>query len=502
MRYFNLVSNFSVRIILGLTAFLVVPFFLKIVGIEKYGMIAFYNILVTFFILFDFGLMGALNREVAILYYQLAYRQRMLNLIKTVETTFWLFSLALAILCMGFSYLIFQYHTFNSLDYFSLIRISCLISLALSLQIPFSIYSNVFMGMEKQIPINLITLIFGLLKHIGGICVLIWINTRIETFFIYQICINALQNKVARETMKLFLSDFALKAKFTWIEIKRLSSYATGYFFISLCSFFIMNIDKFILIYLTDLKTFSSYITVYNLSTVQTIICLSIFTTYFPGLTRYAAQKEIEFLRKFYHNYSQIASSLFFPISFLLFFFPREFIYLWIQDQIFIENVYGILKYLSIGNLLNTLLTIPTTLPFAFGETKYVLKQMIVSLLVLIPTTYWVTYFYGSKGIAQLWVAYQIVCFLIMAPFFQKRYLNEKYSISLFKDILYPGLSSLGIILVAKFTMNIYLDVFNIVFKLGIIGVLAILSSVISTEYFRKKMFDWVSQMFKYGKVS
>lgn len=500
--YLHLISNCSVRILLGIAAFISIPLSLKIAGVESYGVIGLFNILSSFFLMFDFGWLGALNREVAILSTNIFQRQKMLDLIRTVEVLFWIFSLLMGIMCITCSDIMIHYWIKNySISPTSLYRVLMLMSVALTVQTPFAIYSNTLLGLGKQIPINFVILIFGLLRQIGGLYVLFLMKGALESYFIYQCIINILQIYIAKRVMKYFLSDFADKSKFNWGEIQSIKKYASGLFFISLLSFFIIYIDKIILLHLLDLKSFGYYVAIYNLSSVQMIVYMSIFTTYFPKLSQLASNQEIEALRQVYYFYFRLSSILFFPLALILIVFSKEVISLWIKDEFFMTHLCTVFRFIAAGNLFCLLLSIISSLSLAYGKTRYLLRQTLTSLILFIPLCYILTLKYGMKGTSMAWFLNHAFLFFLMAPLYHREFLKEKFSISLFYNILYPFFISLFVIILAKLCFRDSTNPIIECMELGTIGVVSIIATSFSIKELRIKVLDLVYKTFKHEKI-
>ena len=85
----NVVANFIGKGWAALMSFLFIPFYIKLMGIEAYGLVGVYIALSAVFSLFDLGLGTTLNREFARLSTDKRNEQYMLNLLKTLETLYW-----------------------------------------------------------------------------------------------------------------------------------------------------------------------------------------------------------------------------------------------------------------------------------------------------------------------------------------------------------------------------------------------------------------------------
>ena len=85
----NLLANFMGKGWSALMGFAFVPFYIKLMGIEAYGLVGFFSTLVAVFALLDLGLTTTLNRELA-RYSALPDKAlEMRNLVRTLEVVYW-----------------------------------------------------------------------------------------------------------------------------------------------------------------------------------------------------------------------------------------------------------------------------------------------------------------------------------------------------------------------------------------------------------------------------
>src|SRR5690348_7404766 len=92
----NAIANYSGRIWAAALNVAVIPIYVRLLGPEAYGLIGFFAVLQGAIQLFDVGLSATLNRELARLSKQ-DNRSEGADLIRTLETLYWTFGLAVAV---------------------------------------------------------------------------------------------------------------------------------------------------------------------------------------------------------------------------------------------------------------------------------------------------------------------------------------------------------------------------------------------------------------------
>ncbi|MBL0145320.1 MAG: oligosaccharide flippase family protein [Chitinophagaceae bacterium] len=78
------------RIWAALVAIILVPVYVKIIGVESYGLVAFYSTLAGALAILDLGLSASISRQVAILKTQHGKEKELNDLVFSVETLNWL----------------------------------------------------------------------------------------------------------------------------------------------------------------------------------------------------------------------------------------------------------------------------------------------------------------------------------------------------------------------------------------------------------------------------
>ena len=85
----NLVANFTGKIWTAGVGFIFVPFYIKFLGIESYGLVGFYGTLIGTMALLDFGLSTTLNRELASAKALNKTAAEIKNLVFSLEVLYW-----------------------------------------------------------------------------------------------------------------------------------------------------------------------------------------------------------------------------------------------------------------------------------------------------------------------------------------------------------------------------------------------------------------------------
>ena len=134
----------------------------------------------------------------------------------------------------------------------------------------------------------------------------------------------------------------------------------------------------------------------------------------------------------------------------MLAFFSKEILEVWTRDPNVVRHASLLISLLTIGNALNGLMTMPYALQIAHGQTKLVIYQNIVALILLVPAVYFAAFQWGGVGAAGVWIVLNIGYILISVSIMHRRLLpNEKWN-WYFNDVLKLLAPALGICIIGR----------------------------------------------------
>ncbi len=170
----NIFANYVGVIGAALAPVLALPWYLDILGPKQFGLVSFVVMFQGLLALIDAGMSQALVREIAIRFDSTSNNQRRTGLLLySFERIYWLFAIIVGCLAL-FSADIIAKHWMN-LDGLSIDSGKEAIygaSAIFACQFPGSIYRSLLVGTQKQVTLNSLMLVFTLIRHIGGVLVL------------------------------------------------------------------------------------------------------------------------------------------------------------------------------------------------------------------------------------------------------------------------------------------------------------------------------------------
>ena len=414
----NALSNLVSNVWIALMSIVSVPFYLKYVGVEAYGLIGVFATLQAFIFLLDFGLSPTLSRELARLSTDIKNADEMADLTKTLEVPNFVSGCLIALFLCSLSPLIANYwlHPEN-LSNQTVTRSLTIIGAIVGLNFILTLYSGGLMGLQKQLPVAAMNVLFSTLRSLGGIFVLVYYSPTLETLVGWQFAVTLFQVVTMIAALNFSLPVPSIKGHFTnkiFIKIWRFAAGTTGISFVSLI---LSQTDKVILSKTLTLQMFGFYTlasSVANMALGTVIGAIS--QAVYPRLSQLIYLKEDVEMARFYHISCQVISVITFPIMGTLIYFSKEILTAWTHNPQIANETSPLMSLLVLGTGLNGLMVMPYFLQLANGTTKRLFYLNVCAVVILIPFILIGVSFYGAIGGALGWVFLNIFYLLIGGP--------------------------------------------------------------------------------------
>jgi O-antigen/teichoic acid export membrane protein len=368
----NITANFLGNILVAVFSLLFVPFYIKYLGIEAYGLIGFSISLRALTLVLDFGMGTSVSRELA----QLTVRENknaknIRNTLKTFEWVYLINAVLIAVVLTALApWLSTHWIQARGLSVETLFHSLVLMGWSIAVLWPFNLYSFALQGLQKQVLQNFIGVFFALAKGLATLFVLKNISASIELFFLCQLVIYALQTLCTYVVVWMTIPASKTKAAFKKSIFENSFKFFIKVGLISLLASLILQLDKITLSKLLPLEQFGYYSLAWALAGGLYYFIYPIGMAIFPHMTQLAFKKNETALKNTYHSSSQLLSVILFPIVLLLYFFSPQVLRLWINQAQTVAQVAPLLSLIVVAVALNGLTQPSYFLQFAYGKTK------------------------------------------------------------------------------------------------------------------------------------
>ena len=360
-------------------------------------------------------------------------------------------------------------------------------ALVIGLRWPVAIYMGGLNGLQRQVLVNTLLVIFATLQGAGALAVLWLIEPTVQAFFLWQALSALVQVVVLRIALWRSFST-GYKGKFRKEVLHNIWRFAAGMTGISLVATVLTQLDKVLLSKMLTLTEFGYYTFAATIAAVVYRIIGPVFTAYYPRLTELVSKDDQLGLVKTYHQGCQLMAVAILPATLVMAFFSKEILELWTHNPDVVAHSSLLISLLVVGNALNGLMHIPYALQLAHGWTKLAFYQNVIAVIVLVPAIYLATLRWGAVGAAGVWIVLNSGYLLISAQLIYRRLLVAEKSRWYVNDVAKPLLATLIFVWIGRMMMASDTGDFQKIVTLLVVFGLTTIGAAISASFLRNKI--------------
>jgi O-antigen/teichoic acid export membrane protein len=426
----NIIANFAGQAWRALMSLAFLPVYIHYLGAEAYGLIGIFATLQAWLGLLDMGLRPALSREMA-LYTGGAHDTKSIgDLLRSAEIlTICVAALvALGVLAAS-GWLASSWVQAERLSHNTIAQAFTVMGIVAAFQCLESLYMSVLTGLQRQVLQNAILGFFATLRAVGAVTVLMWVSPTLIAFFVWQgiVSLGSVVTLVA--CVYRVLPRSAGGSQFSWPALIAVREYAAGIAGITFVALLLTQVDKVLLSHLLPLEVFGQYTLAAIVAGSLSVLSTPIGAALHPHLTELVARNDEVSTRLCFHQNAQLLSVLVGSAAAMLIVFCDRILLHWMHDLALVERVTPLLRVLTVGAMLNAVISLPYLLQLAHGWTSLTLRLGFAAVAVLVPAIPMVVPRYGAIGAAWVWTVFNISYALIAAQFMFRRLVKtEKWN--------------------------------------------------------------------------
>jgi O-antigen/teichoic acid export membrane protein len=447
----NVIANVGGGVWAGLMGLAFIPIYVKLMGIEAYGLVGFFITLQAVFSLLDLGLSTTLNREFARLGGRAGTEREMRNLLRSLEVIYWLTGLVNAAAIVALSHVIaYRWVKAEHLQEPTVQRAIMVMGAVVAVQWPLALYSGGLLGLQRQVALNVVNAASATARGVGAILILWLVSPTIVAFFLWQVFVSCAHTlTMAAILWRQLRNGGGERPRFEPQLVRSVARFAAGVVGISALSVALTQMDKLVLSKVLTLEAFGYYSIAATVAGSLYRLVTPIFAALFPRFSQLVAANEPS-LAPLYHRSCQAMTALVVPISVFVAFFSIELLRLWTRNETMARVAAPILTLLIIGTAVNGLMSLPYALQLAHGWTRLTLVTNAIAVVILAPALFFATAHYGPIGAAGVWCAYNVLCALLVVRIMHRRILPGEQWRWYVEDVGFPFLAAVAATLLTR----------------------------------------------------
>jgi len=447
----NLAANLVGAAWTMLVQLVCIPLYIKLMGIEAYGLVGFYLMLQAMLQVLDLGLSPTMNREMARYSVQPEKADEARDLVRTLEIAYWIIGILIGVVFVTASpWIAVHWIRSNGIPVRGLRDAVTLMGILAFFQWPMSFYQGGLTGLRKQVLFNLLRIMASTVTNGGAVLALWLIRPTIHVFFVWLVAANAVMVLVWTICFWKSLPRGTRSPQMQARLLRNIGHFAAGMSGIAIFSLILGQADKLVLSRVLDLQLFGYYSIAGVFGTGLVSIVTSVFNTIFPQFSALVARGEEESIIHLYHKGTQLMLLLIVPLTAVLALFSVEVIQLWTRNPEVARNAGPIATILVLAAAVNAVMFLPFTLQLAYGWTSLGLKITVFLTVIVVPAVWVMARHYGAIGAAYVFLGLQVINLLIGVPLTHRRLLRHEMTKWFLQDIAPPLAASVLVVGLAR----------------------------------------------------
>jgi O-antigen/teichoic acid export membrane protein len=427
-------ANSAWSAIVGLAA---VPFYLKYLGIEAYGLIGFFVTMQALLSLLDMGMALTINREVARCSAAGNLKEAG-KLLHTLAVVYWTMAGLIAMVFLALAPLIAGYWLQSKqFSPQTIAHAVMLMGLVVACRWPIGLYQGALIGAQRMTISGAINMVMVTVASLGAVTVLAFVSPTIDAFFVWQASVGLLYAITMRAAAWWVISK-EMAGHFYGAHIRRVLRFSLGVGAISFSGLVLTQLDKVILSKTLGLESFGKYMLATMVASSLYILIVPIFNITYPRFSALVAQQRLEELLVQYRTASQLLATLLFPAAMVLIILAQPLIHLWTGNEGLAVDVAPLVSLLLLAYALHGVMHMPYALMLAQGETKSMFAIYIALIFAIVPLTVILSLLYGAVGGAFAQLLLFMFYFFVGTWVTHRRYFKGHAAVWLSKDVGVP----------------------------------------------------------------
>lgn len=438
----NLLAGLANSVWSALVGLAAIPFYLKYLGIEAYGLIGFFVTAQAVLGLLDMGMAPTINREVARCSASGDLKAAG-KLLHTLAAVYWSMAVAIALLILALAPLIAGYWLQSKqISPETISNAMMLMGLVVACRWPIGLYQGALIGAQRVTVSSAINMTMVTIGSLGAIIVLAFVSPTIEAFFIWQASVG-LVSAIIMRTAAWQIIGKTKQNRFDIAELKRIWRFTLGMGAIGLTGLVFMQLDKVILSKMLGLEQFGHYMLATVVVSGLSLLVVPVYNVVYPRFSALVATGDLEKLANLYRTATRLLAAVLFPLAMLLVVFAEELVLVWTGNAALASSVAPVIALLAMGSALHGVMYLPYAMQLAFGMTRLPLTINAILMMGLVPLTIYFALKYGALGGAMAWLILHILYVLLGTWLTHRNLLKGVGTSWLFRDVGIPLMVSI-----------------------------------------------------------
>lgn len=418
----NVVANYCGQFYNIIIGIVIVPFYLKYLGAEAYGLVGFFALMYSWLNLLKVGLTPAFSREVSKYHGTKSDKVHFIQLLNSIEMIFYIMGTVIVVGILTSSHwLATDWLKIEKLSPETVTYCISLMGGVAALKWFSELYVAGVQGTEEQVWLNVFIIIIASFKFIGVLFVLKYIAPDVRHFFEYHLLVGVVEVIIIARKFYKLLDIKKFTVGFYVRRMKEIAPYLGGVAYTSIVWIFLSQFDKLMLSSTLPLKEYGYFVLIALVSNGMIQMSMPISKAILPRMVKLYAQEREQEMLDIYSRYAQLIVVFISSVATILVLFPHEFLYAWSGSYEAADWASNIFIWYILGSALMTISAYQYYIQVVHGTMSLHVKYNTFTLITTVPLIYWTVGRYGAMGLALIWFGFRLLSLLIWVPYVHYR---------------------------------------------------------------------------------
>ncbi len=434
----NVLASYVSQIYVTLIGIFMVPFYVKYMGVEAFGLVGFFALLQAWFNLLDMGLTPTMARETARFNGGATDALSLRRLLRAMEGVFaGVAVLGGAAMVAGSGAIASSWLKVQQLPLIEVQHAIMLMAAIVALRWVCGLYRGAINGFERMVWLGGFNIAVATARFVLVIPFFIYVGASPTEFFAYQLVLAVIEVTVlVAQTYRLLPKVAAApRTPWQWAPLRGVLKFTLSIAFTSSVWVMVTQTDKLVLSKLLPLTEYAYFTLAVLVASGVMVISGPISGALVPRMSKLAAEGNDAGLVRLYRNATQLVGVIAIPAALMLAFFAEQVMWAWTGDADIARKAAPVLTLYALGNGILALGAFPFYLQFAKGDLRLHMIGNLLFVLLLIPALIWATLHYGAAGAGWAWLGANAVYFVAWVPKVHGRFVKGLHVQWLLRDV-------------------------------------------------------------------
>lgn len=395
----NVLINFLGGAWAGISIVLSTPVFVAKLGLEGFGLIGFWQLLIYLSMVADLGLGAACARELARSEGRQDGGEHRRALFGLFERPVLVIAGIMAVaLVLASGFIAHTWLSFSSFRNDEVERALRWLAISIAGQFLAAFYANALAGMQRMAAMNALQALNNGLRFLGGAGLAAYTRD-ITSFFVFQAVIGVASAAVSRAALSRAMGPHAGQPVDVG-PLRQFMLFSGGMFFTAMCGALMSNADRLAVSKLLDGESLGRYSVALTATGLLQMLVFAFHRAFYPRFAQLHASGDTALLRKTYLNACVLLGAVLVPTGIIFLAFTPQVFTIWLGRTDGVTELTS--RVLMLAFVLSGLLWLPAAYQQAAGRTRLHAGLMAVTLVLGLPLMVVCIQRWGLPGAASL----------------------------------------------------------------------------------------------------